>query len=673
MPRQNCVRGIESAYLQSLLLILSVLTISGFATWWSSNFSVAVQWLIVLHALAGALGAWVFIPYVWLHFRRTLGLRRPAMMLSGLLLVVSLIVLTSTGLHLIVSGQSEAQAWILSVHIVVAISILLLLTAHTCLRLLYPPNQRTQISVHNCPALRSTVFKALMQGAVFSVVCEGIATAVYALGAEPYDDSAAIKPYQLPYGEHPFRPSQAETSSGGFFDAKRLGDSARCARCHGDIARQWQASIHAQAASDKAYQTNIRLLAERRGIEATRYCEGCHAPVALLSGQLSEGGQLETPGHLREGVSCMSCHGIERVENVQGVASYRMQASSPYLFEGGRQAWELWVHDLLIRLKPEAHKANLARPVLGSSELCATCHAQFMDQDFNGWGWVKMQDDYQSWLNGPYSGQYRQPFGHATPQRCQDCHFPLQPGNDPSANADGLVKSHFNLGANTAIPGLTHNQGQLQRTIEFLRADRLRISIDKPNRSDATESQRSMDTALKPSTEAPAYAYIGETLSIDVVVSNTQVGHAFPGGTTDINEAWLQFLVTDAQGMKIYESGYVDSANNVDANAHFYRTIPIDRAGHAVWRHDLFNMVGDSFKRVIPAGGSDVAHYTFTIPDDVKGFLHISARLQYRKLNNRYARWALQDDFLELPIVEMARVSVQIPLKIKPEVQGNRR
>lgn len=124
----------------------------------------------------------------------------------------------------------------------------------------------------------------------------------------------------------------------------------------------------------------------------------------------------------------------------------------------------------------------------------------------------------------------------------------------------------------------------------------------------------------------------------------------------------------DGQGRKIYESGYLDQDNNVEDTAYFYKSIPIDRTGNAVWRHDLVNMIGDSFKRVIPPGATDVTHYTFKVPDDAKGPLTVTVGLNYRKLNNRYARWALKDDKAALPVVEMASTALLLPIKIKPEV-----
>ncbi|MEQ1529261.1 MAG: hypothetical protein ABL925_08090, partial [Methylococcales bacterium] len=104
----------------------------------------------------------------------------------------------------------------------------------------------------------------------------------------------------------------------------------------------------------------------------------------------------------------------------------------------------------------------------------------------------------------------------------------------------------------------------------------MRISIDKPNRTDTTESARHIDPKLIASSETPAYFYLGEEVTLKIAVTNAQVGHAFPGGTTDINEAWLHFLVKDSQGRKIYESGYLDKDNNVEVSAYFYRSIPID-------------------------------------------------------------------------------------------------
>lgn len=658
----------EQHYARPLTALLVILALSGYVAWVWPYFSVFVQWCWLLHTVLGLCAAALLFPYLVLHYRRTIGLRRTRVAFSGILLALISLTLMSTGIHVALFGQSEADRWVFHSHIWLANVFLILLISHAAFHVVSLPERRKNSGSGNFPSLTDGKKKIFFGSLIISVVAIATATGIYTLRDNPYHDAPAIEPYQYNYGEHPFRPSQTESSTGGFLDARRLGESERCASCHLQIAEQWQASMHSQAASDKTYQTNINLLAERKGMEATRYCEGCHAPAALLSGQLTTGGRLDTPGHMHEGVSCMACHGIERIEHLQGVASYRFAPPQPYLFDGATQPVPRFLHNFLIRIKPEQHRADLAQKLLSTSEMCATCHAQFMDASFNNWGWVKMQDDYSAWLNSPYSGQSRQTFAHSEQRRCQDCHFPLQPGDDPSANKQGLIKSHFNLGANTAIPWFTQDKDHLNRIRRFLTADRVRISIDKPNRTDALESVRHVQPGLIPSTEAPAYCYLGETVNLKVAVTNAQVGHDFPGGTTDINEVWIHFLVKEGQGKTVFESGYINESNDVDPNAHFYRSIPIDRQGVAVWKHDLFNMVGDSFKRVVPAGGTDIMSYTFDVPDDAKGALTVTASIKHRKFNNQYARWALKDDRAEIPVTEMASSSLVLPVKNQPEV-----
>ena len=164
------------------------------------------------------------------------------------------------------------------------------------------------------------------------------------------------------------------------------------------------------------------------------------------------------------------------------------------------------------------------------------------------------------------------------------------------------------------------------------------------------------------------YFYLGEAVDLTTIVTNVGVGHDFPGGTTDINEAWVHLRVVDAQNDVVFESGGLTEHNDVDPKAHFYRTLAVDRHGKHVWRHDLFNMVGDSYRKVIPAGASDVVTYSFKIPAWVKSPLAVSATVRYRKFNNRYARWALARPDAKLPIVDVARADMQLPVREKPRV-----
>ena len=313
----------------------------------------------------------------------------------------------------------------------------------------------------------------------------------------------------------------------------------------------------------------------------------------------------------------------------------------------------------------------MAQDILSQPTLCATCHAQFMDESMNDWGWIKMQDDYSAWLNSPYSRQHQQNFANAQMQRCQDCHMPLVKAADPSADAEGRVRSHRFATANTMLAFLNNDAAQLEQTIDFLRTNKMSITIEPPNRVSATQSTLNLDQSLRQTHETPTYHYLGETLKLELIISNTGVGHDFPAGTIDINEAWVSLTVRDIEGEIVFQSGGVDAQDELDPDAHRYLSIPVDRHGKAVWRHDLFNMTGEAFRNVIKAGESDLASYAFEIPYWAKGPLTVDAALKYRKLNTRYAKWALKGQYKPLPIVEMAQQSLVVELRKKPEIRSN--
>jgi hypothetical protein len=197
------------------------------------------------------------------------------------------------------------------------------------------------------------------------------------------------------------------------------------------------------------------------------------------------------------------------------------------------------------------------------------------------------------------------------------------------------------------------------------------LSIEVPERTSAVHSNKPLAPDSAAIAEIPNYVYLNELLKFNVIVANTGVGHNFPGGTLDINEAWIHVRVVDGQNHIVFESGGVNDQDEVAKDAYFYKSLPVDRHGEVVWRHDLFNMVGDSYKRAIPAGKSDTVPYEVTIPSWVKSPLMISATLNYRKFNNRYAHWALEDETVRLPIVDISKDALSIPIRIRPEADAS--
>jgi len=662
-----------------LYSILITLLISGLYNYLFSEHSVFSQWLSLAHSIVGIASLLLLIPFLVTHFYRTLGQRRAGLFTSGVILLILSMLMALTGLSLIFGGQTEQSVWLIDLHIASALSMFAFLIIHIVTHYLWlAPNRRetlkrTQASnLKYFPSIESRNFYWIGGFALSFFTLTLCATFLYLSFWPSPNNQPAVTDYQYNYSSHPFRPSQTETASGTFIDKNQIAGSQNCANCHQEIAEQWYSSIHKQAASDPSYVTNVSLLAKNKGIEATRYCEGCHAPVALLTGQLSEGGThggVKDTVAFNEGISCLSCHNIESTTHLKGVASYRYEPLNPYLFFGSQSSFLNAVHDYLVSINPSQHKSDMAKDILFEPEVCATCHVQFMDKEMNDWGWVKMQDEYTAWLESPYSMQSEQAFAHSERTRCQDCHMPLVEGKDPSANSDGKFRSHRFIGANTMLPSLNNDQEQLAQTQKFLQSNKVRLTINPPNRKDATQSDKQITEDIRASTEAPAYYYLNESVKVSVVASNIGVGHNFPGGTLDINESWIAFTAVDATGKIIYESGFLEDDLSVEINAYFYRSLPIDRFGKLVWKHDLFNRVGETYKNFIPAGGSDIIEYSFKIPSWAKGPIALSAVLKYRKFNQRYAKWVLGDDYQDLPITDMARATIMVPLRQQPPVR----
>ncbi|HFE38670.1 MAG TPA: hypothetical protein ENK06_09705, partial [Gammaproteobacteria bacterium] len=553
----------------------------------------------LLHSVSGLLLGFTLLHYAFLHSKRVIGVRRFVMILGGLFLVLLVILLFVSGIWFLWYGQSTSLVWLFDFHIwlgyVVIFTLLLHLYFHRfkAKRKEEPGKHKIYITLSKRNLTSSSVAVITFSGLIV------LFTLTYQNLPSPYIDQAVVEPYETTYGDHPFRPSQTETSSGGFIDVRRIANSDDCGSCHAQILKDWLSSMHRQAAMDPSYVKNINLLEQSKGIAATRYCEGCHAPVALLSGELSKGGKhggvKGTAANL-EGVGCTGCHAIRRAVHLNGVASFEFEVQNNYLFQGFQAGWLKKINHLLIQIHPQEHKKALSQAVVKSPELCATCHEQFMDKTMNQWGWVKMQTEYSRWVESPFSGRSDHAFSTQQTKTCNSCHMPLVSAPDPSANRNGKVLDHRFVGANTLLPALSGDKEQLKRVQRFLQAKKVAVDIDVPSRQDAMRSGQFIDENIRTEREIPYYLYLGEKGKINVVVSNVQVGHQFPGGTTDINQVWIYLKVSDADNRIVYESGGIDKQGKVEAGSHFYQTIAVDKQGKEVWKHDLFRMVGDTYK-----------------------------------------------------------------------------
>jgi tetratricopeptide (TPR) repeat protein len=145
------------------------------------------------------------------------------------------------------------------------------------------------------------------------------------------------------------------------------------------------------------------------------------------------------------------------------------------------------------------------------------------------------------------------------------------------------------------------------------------------------------------------------------------VGHNFPAGYLDLDEAWLEVTVAGGDGRPLLENGVsTDPAAPVPDNAHVYGALRLDGRGRQILRHNLADQVTTAYQRAIPAGGADVARYRLLIPALARSSragapaIRISARLMYRAVRPDYARWALAG--AAPPVTTLAEAEVTVPL-----------
>jgi tetratricopeptide (TPR) repeat protein len=129
---------------------------------------------------------------------------------------------------------------------------------------------------------------------------------------------------------------------------------------------------------------------------------------------------------------------------------------------------------------------------------------------------------------------------------------------------------------------------------------------------------------------------------VDVVVRTRAIGHFFPGGTVDAFDVWLELQAKDADGRVVFWSGRVeeDGKGPVEPGAHFYRSYQLDGAGNPIDKRNAWQARSVLYVRLIPPGAADVAHFRIKVPEDARGPLTLTAKLNYRKFAHSYTQFA---------------------------------
>jgi len=469
-----------------------------------------------------------------------------------------------------------------------------------------------------------------------------------------------------------FFPSSAQTKHGGTIPAKYFMQSDACQRCHADIYKQWYSSAHHFSSfNNQWYRKSIEYMQDVAGVNASKWCAGCHDPALLFSGMFDTPiKQIVNRPESQAGLGCMMCHSMVAVKSTMGQGDYVLEYPKLHELAASENPVVRTVHDFMVRLNPEPHRRTFLKPFMRNqtADFCSACHKVHLDVPVNSYRWVRGFNEYDNWQASGVSGQGARSFYYpAAPQKCMDCHMPLEPSKN-EGSVDGYVHSHRFPGANTALPVANEDQAQLEITQKFLKDNNLSVDIfaispaaleptaGEAPRADFTttfgvgeEAEIAGPTgpagAARPLTaplgRVDAALRRGDTARVDVVVRTKKVGHFFPGGTVDAFDVWLELQATDEKGQTLFWSGAVlnDGQNGVqnsgngpvEPGAHFYRSLQVDAHGNMINKRNAWATRAVVYVRLIPPGAADTVHYRLRIPENAGEQITLHARLNYRK------------------------------------------
>ena len=693
---------------------------------WLTPVSFSTQFMLLAHTILGLL---MVVPFAWYQTRHWIKVSRQKFShhkVTGYALFASLATCIVSGVVLTwqASFSTRISYALDAIHIGSTLAFVALIAIHL-LTVIAQDNRRT--------AEASATLRSARRRFGFASLVGALGLYLLTLGWQlsySHPDLAWQLPedYGYSYGANPFAPSLAKTDTGGALHPRWISGSKSCgqAGCHEQIYEEWLPSAHRYASIDVAFQAVQHVMAQNEGPESTRYCAGCHDPVALFSGSKNIYDEdLSSPG-AEEGVSCIACHRVTQTD-LQGNASYTFSPPDFYAYELHDDAVGRFLSGFLIRALPKQHVAQYSLPLLRSPEYCAACHKQFIDEEINDFGWVQLQNQYDNWRKShwnreedPSTNQFcsdcherkdvqvADAKGRCTAitTSCRECHMRLSDSTDPAAGDvwdlgrsahDGKHRNHRFIGANQFMPavlGLPGHEEQIRLTELWLRGE---TAIPEIAHKWPTISKEYLESGAKrpvPSDRPSGpvlpirlraekkQAEAGEPLRFSVEILNRKVGHDFPTGPLDVIQCWVETIVTDANGKEIYHSGKLQEDGFVEPGSFVFKAEGVDAQGNLIDRHNLWELVGARFKRSLFPGFTDTARFEFTCPDqispqrrfpgsgahefeapaDVQGPLRIRARLLYRKVNQHLLNIVTGRTDVRAPVTEVDRDELVLPV-----------
>jgi tetratricopeptide (TPR) repeat protein len=474
----------------------------------------------------------------------------------------------------------------------------------------------------------------------------------------PFHQSVSSR-YNYAFGQDtPFLPSNATSANGQFLSPKSFYTAQYCGHCHQEAYHQWRQSVHSNAFRNPWYLKNVNMLIDEKGVQYSRHCEGCHNPVALLSGDLSQGMPKKRPFE-DEGVTCSTCHSIIATDTT-GTGSYIMGTPAVLVDEKGAPITSP-VSDADILAHLDRHSKAVMRPLYKTAEFCAACHKAAIPHSLDEYKWLRAFSVYDEWQGASFTKQSPLPFYRKdSAYICQTCHMvrePLPPGSSDPGAKDNQFASHRWLGGNSLIPAYYSYDEQAKKLVAFLKNGPQNtgvLNIDIFGLEKEVDGSAGHSVPVAPLGLTSFSLAAGETLIADVVIQNKGIAHSLIPEQRDFYEAWVDFTVKDGSGKVLAESGFIQPDGNLDPSAHSFTNRLINIKGelndiHQIWHNRVL-----AYNNSIQSGRSQLVRYRFRLPKDITGQVSLTATVRYRRFNQHFIDYAMATKHYSMPIIDMA-------------------
>jgi tetratricopeptide (TPR) repeat protein len=451
-----------------------------------------------------------------------------------------------------------------------------------------------------------------------------------------------------------FLPSNATTDTGQFMDPKSFPTAAYCGHCHQEAHQQWRESAHANSNRPPWYLRNVNLLKSEKGVEYARHCEGCHDPVALFAGDLTQKAPPRQ-AYDDDGITCSVCHSIQKVDT-RGTGSYVMGVPAVLVDENGQPITRP-VSDAEILAHLDRHDQAVMKPFYKSSEFCSACHEAALPKTLNDYKWQRAISLYEEWQATSFARQSPLPFYvKSTVSTCQTCHMPREAMDARDSGAkQGKLASHRWLGANTLIPHFYNYTAQEQKTAAFLQNGDFNVDLFALERGDpegsADPSRLTAPLGLVAFRVAPS-----EALTAEVVIQNKGIGHSHVPEQRDMYESWVDFKVSDRHGTVLAESGFLKPNGDLDPRAHSFTNRLVNVKGSINDLHQVWDNRVVAYNNTVQSGRSQVVRYSFVMPAQTDDSVTLTATIKYRRFDQHFIDFGMGKHYVQ-PVVEMASVS----------------